>query len=80
MKGSGLLLAAALLVVVGAAAAAETEYRAAVLRVDVPNRPLPISRLDAPPADLGFAGRGAGDGGQRHHRRLHAAEVQPPRR
>jgi ABC transporter substrate binding protein (PQQ-dependent alcohol dehydrogenase system) len=27
-----------------------------VLRVDVPNRPLPISRLDAPPADLGFAG------------------------
>ncbi|WP_290747736.1 ABC transporter substrate-binding protein [Amaricoccus sp.] len=41
-------------------AAAETEYRAAVLRVDVPNRPLPISRLDEPPADLGFAGAALG--------------------
>lgn len=29
--------------------------RAAVLRIDVPSLP-PISRLDAPPADLGFAG------------------------
>ena len=55
MKGSGLLFAAALLLSSGAAAA-ETEYRAAVLRVDVPNRPLPISRLDAPAPDLGFAG------------------------
>ncbi len=29
---------------------------AAVLRVDVHPRPLPISRLDLPPEDLGFAG------------------------
>lgn len=34
---------------------AEVEYRAAVLRVDAPG-PMPISRLDLPPADLGFVG------------------------
>lgn len=56
MKTSGWLLAAAALCASATWAAAETEYRAAVLRVDVPNRPLPISRLDEPPADLGFAG------------------------
>ncbi|MRX51544.1 branched-chain amino acid ABC transporter substrate-binding protein [Paracoccus sp. S-4012] len=39
----------------GMAAAAEGEVRAAVLRVDVPAQP-PISRLDARPDDLGFAG------------------------
>lgn len=37
-------------------ALAEVEYRAAVLRVDDPAAPLPISRLDLRPADLGFAG------------------------
>lgn len=38
------------------AAAAETQIvRAAVLRIDQ-GAPLPISRLDLPPADLGFAG------------------------
>lgn len=36
-------------------AQAETEIRAAVLRVDVVSLP-PISRLDLPPEDLGFAG------------------------
>ena len=60
MKSSGWLLAVSALVasatIVAMPAAADTEYKAAVLRVDVPNRPLPISRLDAPPADLGFAG------------------------
>lgn len=40
-------------------AAAEVEYRAAVLRVDAPG-PMPISRLDLPPADLGFAGADLG--------------------
>jgi len=35
--------------------AAETTYRAAVIRVDAPG-PLPISRLDLPPADQGMAG------------------------
>ena len=34
---------------------AEVEYRAVVIRVDAPG-PMPISRLDLPPADLGFAG------------------------
>ena len=59
MKKSGWLLAVSALVaasVVATGARAETEYRAAVLRVDQPNRPLPISRLDAPAPDLGFAG------------------------
>lgn len=36
-------------------ALAGVEYRSAVLRVDAPG-PLPISRLDLKPADLGFAG------------------------
>jgi ABC transporter substrate binding protein (PQQ-dependent alcohol dehydrogenase system) len=56
MKKSGWLLAMVALGASAGWAAAETEYRAAVLRVDEPNRPLPISRLDEPPADLGFAG------------------------
>ncbi len=34
---------------------AEVEYRVAVIRVDAPG-PMPISRLDLPPPDLGFAG------------------------
>lgn len=41
-------------------ALAEVEYRAAVLRVDDPAAPLPISRLDLRPADLGFAGAALG--------------------
>lgn len=49
------LLAAGALVASGGGAQADTEYRAAVLRVDAPG-PLPISRLDLPPEDLGFAG------------------------
>ncbi|WP_299359842.1 ABC transporter substrate-binding protein [uncultured Paracoccus sp.] len=48
---AGIVLA----VVAPGAALAEVEYRAAVLRVDAPG-PMPISRLDLPPADLGFAG------------------------
>lgn len=36
-------------------AVAQSEYRAALLRVDAP-KPLPISRLDLPPPDLGLAG------------------------
>ncbi|SHF18027.1 amino acid/amide ABC transporter substrate-binding protein, HAAT family [Loktanella atrilutea] len=36
-------------------ALADVTYRAAVIRVDAPG-PLPISRLDLPPDDLGFAG------------------------
>ncbi|SNX67550.1 ABC transporter substrate binding protein (PQQ-dependent alcohol dehydrogenase system) [Cereibacter ovatus] len=38
-----------------ATVAAQTEIRAAVLRVDVQGRP-PVSRLDLPPDDLGLAG------------------------
>ena len=55
--------AAVLAVAVGlsAAHAQETlEVRTAVLRVDVPGGSLPISRLDQPPADLGFAGAALG--------------------
>lgn len=59
MKSSGWLLAACTLVVSGTGAAADTEYRAAVLRVDTPG-PAPISRLDLPPEDLGFAGAALG--------------------
>ena len=55
MNTGGWLLAASALVASTTWAAADTEYRAAVLRVDVPG-PLPISRLDLPPDDLGFAG------------------------
>ena len=61
MGQTGLRLAGALLATVAfcAAAQAQTEYRAAVLRVDTPG-PLPISRLDLPPDDLGFAGGALG--------------------
>lgn len=55
---------AAVLVValsLSAAQAQDTlEVRTAVLRVDVPGGPMPISRLDLPPADLGFAGAALG--------------------
>ena len=56
MKSSGWLLAVSALVASATWAAAETAYRAAVLRVDLPNQPMPISRLDTPAPDLGFAG------------------------
>jgi ABC transporter substrate binding protein (PQQ-dependent alcohol dehydrogenase system) len=56
MKSSLLAAAAALSAVVWAVpATAETEYRAAVLRLDAPG-PMPISRLDLRPDDLGLAG------------------------
>src|SRR3954471_18400980 len=55
MKQSGWLMAASALVASATWALAGTDYRAAVLRVDAPG-PLPISRLDLPPDDLGFAG------------------------
>ena len=51
----GLGLCAALSFAAPASAADPVEYKAAVLRVDQPG-PMPISRLDLPPADLGFAG------------------------
>lgn len=56
MRTSGTLLAGAVLLASAGWAAADAEYRAAVLRVDTPGAPLPISRLDEPPDDLGFAG------------------------
>lgn len=59
MKKSGWLLVATALVASAAGAADDTEYRAAVLRVDAPG-PAPISRLDLPPDDLGFAGAALG--------------------
>ena len=59
MQRCGLVLAAVALVASATGAAAETEYRAAVLRVDAPG-PMPISRLDLPPDDLGFAGAALG--------------------
>ncbi len=55
--------AAALAVAVSLSAAQAQEMlavRTAVLRVDVPGGSLPISRLDLPPADLGFAGAALG--------------------
>ena len=55
--------AAVLAVAVGLSAAQAQEMlavRTAVLRVDVPGGSLPISRLDLPPADLGFAGAALG--------------------
>jgi len=57
MGQTGLTMAGAVLATVAlcAGAEAQTEYRAAVLRVDTPG-PLPISRLDLPPDNLGFAG------------------------
>ena len=59
MQRCGLVLAAASFIAGATAASAETEYRAAVLRVDAPG-PLPISRLDLSPEDLGFAGAALG--------------------
>lgn len=61
MGQTGLRLAGALLAcaALSAPAQAQTEYRAAVLRVDTPG-PLPISRLDLPPDNLGFAGGALG--------------------
>jgi ABC transporter substrate binding protein (PQQ-dependent alcohol dehydrogenase system) len=59
MRMSGWAAATAALVASATWAAAETEYRAAVLRVDTPG-PMPISRLDLPPDDLGFAGAALG--------------------
>ncbi len=59
MRSSGWLLAAAALTVSAGWAAADTDYKAAVLRVDAPGR-MPISRLDLPPDDLGFAGAALG--------------------
>lgn len=55
LAGAGICLA----LVLPGAALAEVEYRAAVLRVDAPG-PMPISRLDLPPEDLGFAGGALG--------------------
>lgn len=46
--------------VVWAETAPALEIRTAVIRVDVPGGSLPISRLDLPPADLGFAGAALG--------------------
>ena len=64
MKTCGWLLAVSALVAgvpwaPMAAAQDGIEYRAAVLRVDAPG-PMPISRLDLPPDDLGFAGASLG--------------------
>ena len=61
MGQTGLTMAGALLAcaALSAPAQAQTEYRAAVLRVDTPG-PLPISRLDLPPDNLGFAGGALG--------------------
>lgn len=55
-------LAGALALGAGAALAqpAQIEIRAAVLRVDTPG-PMPASRLQLPPADLGLAGAALGD-------------------
>lgn len=60
MAGRAFVLAAALVVAAGVgeplrAQDAQT-IAAAVLRIDIHPRPLPISRLDLPPDDLGFAG------------------------
>jgi len=55
MRRNGLALAAVILSATAGHAADMVEYKAAVLRVDSPG-PMPISRLDLPPADLGFAG------------------------
>lgn len=54
-RAQALPLAALLCMLAGAGGGMADEYRAAVIRVDAP-RPLPISRLDLPPADLGLAG------------------------
>lgn len=54
-----LAAAGALALGLAAPARAEVEYRAAVIRVDQPG-PMPISRLDLAPPDLGFAGAALG--------------------
>ncbi|MBU2360565.1 MAG: ABC transporter substrate-binding protein, partial [Alphaproteobacteria bacterium] len=51
----GAICCALALSALGHPALADVTYRAAVIRVDAPG-PLPISRLDLPPEDLGFAG------------------------
>ena len=53
------LALAAIVVLASAGAAAAVDYRAAVIRVDAPG-PMPISRLELPPDDLGFAGAALG--------------------
>ena len=58
-----------------AGAAAAVEYRAAVLRVDAPG-PMPISRLDLPPDDLGFAGAALGTADNATTGSLHGADVR----
>ena len=55
MSAAWPILGAALALGIAAAPAAGEEVKAAVLRIDSP-RDLPISRLDLPPDDLGFAG------------------------
>lgn len=50
---------ATLLALAALPAWAEVEYRAAVIRLDAPG-PMPISRLDLPPEDMGFAGAALG--------------------
>jgi ABC transporter substrate binding protein (PQQ-dependent alcohol dehydrogenase system) len=55
----GLAIAAAALAASAAWGAEEVAYRAAILRVDAPG-PMPISRLQLPPDDLGFAGGALG--------------------
>ncbi|MFO1141041.1 MAG: ABC transporter substrate-binding protein [Amaricoccus sp.] len=59
MKGGIWVVAACALAASASGALADTEYRAAVLRVDAAGQ-LPISRLDLPPDDLGFAGAALG--------------------
>ncbi len=60
MKGlTRVLCGVALLCLSGPVLAEGTEYRVAVIRVDAP-RPMPISRADLPPRDLGFAGADLG--------------------
>ncbi|SED58701.1 ABC transporter substrate-binding protein [Rhodobacter sp. 24-YEA-8] len=56
---SGLLFSVTALAAPGAMAEETTDYRVAVIRVVAPG-PMPISRLDLPPDDLGFAGAGLG--------------------
>lgn len=55
MSAARPILGAALALGIAAMPAAGAEVKAAVLRIDSP-RDLPISRLDLPPDDLGFAG------------------------
>ena len=55
MKITAWLTACAVSAICAEASEAEITLRAAILRVDTPG-PMPISRLDLPPEDLGFAG------------------------